>query len=321
MRVLRSVRWSWRPGVVLLAAGAVLVTSAGAPHASRAATTAAAPTTLTYTGPPAVDAEDAFQLRAQLKTGTRHLVDKTVTFTFNGVTTSVVTNTNGLAVVSMRAPAPGSYAVDVSFAGDEAYEPSATTAVLEVRKLVPVVNYTGMTSTAPGDELMLKASLKRGVKSVVGRTVTFTVEGASYSAVTNGAGHVQLLVTAPTSEGTFPIEVAFAGDEWYEPAAETATLTLARLVTTLTYTGVTTIPPKTKFPLYASLKAGSRAAVGRPVTFVLDGVSGTVLTNSNGLATFWTRAPVTPGTYEIAITFDGDVTNLPSSTTGTIVVG
>lgn len=325
MRVLRSVRRPARVVVLSLAVGSVLATFAGAAHAipSRAVTIAAAnaaPTTLTYTGVTVVDAEQAFNLRAQLKSGTRAVADKPVTFTFDGVTTTAVTNQNGLAVVSTRAPVPGFYTVDISFAGDEEYDAAATAPVIEVLKLVPVVNYSGTPSAAPGTDVTLKATLKRGVRSVVGRTLTFTLDGASYSAVTNGAGAVQLVVTAPATEGTFPVEVSFAGDDWYEPASTVGSLELARLATTLTYTGVTTVGPNIRFPLYASLKAGARSIAGATVTFVFDGVTGTAVTNNNGLATFRVRSPVAPGPYDVAISFDGNVSYFASATTATIVV-
>ena len=326
MRVLRSIGRLSRLVLPCLAAGALLATFAGAAHAnpSRAVTIAAAnaaATTLTYTGLTTVDAEQAFNLRAQLKSGTRSVADKTITFTFAGVTTSAVTNQNGLAVVSTRAPVPGLYTVDIAFAGDDEYDPAATAPVVEVLKLVPVVNYSGTPSGEPGGPLTLKATLKRGVRSVVGRTLTFTLDGASYSGVTNGAGAVQLVVTAPPTEGTFPVEVSFAGDEVYEPASTVGSVTLARLATTLTYAGVTTVAPNVRFPLYASLKGGSRAVAGATVTFVFDGVTGTAVTNNNGLATLRVRSPVTPGSYDVALSFDGDISNLASTATATIVVG
>jgi hypothetical protein len=327
MRVLRSVGRPWRLAAVSLAAGAVLATTAGAAHAIPARAAAigaanAAATTLNYTGPTAVDAEQTFNMRAQLKSGTRSVGGKTVTFTFAGVTTSAVTNSNGLAVVSTRAPSvAGPYTIEIAFAGDETYDPASIAPALEVRKLVPVVNYLGTTSAAPAGTILLKANLKRGVRSVVGRTLTFTLDGATYSAVTNGAGAVQLEVTAPAAEGTFPVDISFAGDDTYEAASTTASLTLARLATTLTYTGVTTVAPNTRFPLYASLKSGARSVAGKTVTFVFNGETGTAVTNNNGLATFRVRAPITPGSYDVAISFDGDVSYFPSTAAGTIAVG
>ena len=94
-------------------------------------------------------------------------------------------------------------------------------------QLVPVITYTGPTAAASGAAITLKATLKGAGKALPGRTVTFTLDGVSTSVTTNASGIATLATTAPTTAGSYPITVAFAGDSAYAAASKLATLTVA----------------------------------------------------------------------------------------------
>ena len=61
---------------------------------------------------------------------------------------------------------------------------------------------------------------------LAGRTVTFTLNGTTLSATTNGFGIASVKTTAPapTAVTTYPISVTFAGDTTYAAASASATL-------------------------------------------------------------------------------------------------
>jgi Bacterial Ig-like domain (group 3) len=95
---------------------------------------------------------------------------------------------------------------------------------------VSVLAYTGPTSVAPGASITLSATLTTGSGTAIAeQTVTFTLtlNGVTLTATTNGSGVASVVTTAPTTVGSYPITVAFAGNTTYAAAATSATLKVA----------------------------------------------------------------------------------------------
>jgi len=154
------------------------------------------------------------------------IAGKTVTFSLNGATLSAVTNGFGIALVKTTAPATtGTYLVTVTFAGDATYAPASTPASLRITKPVPVLTYAGSTNAGPGASITLSATLRTtGGVAIVGRTLTFTLNGVNLTATTNGSGVASVQTKAPARNGVYPIGVAFAGDTTYAAASAVASL-------------------------------------------------------------------------------------------------
>jgi hypothetical protein len=60
--------------------------------------------------------------------------------------------------------------------------------------------------------------------AIVGRTLTFTLNGVNLTATTNGSGVASVQTKAPARNGVYLIGVAFAGDTTYAAASAVASL-------------------------------------------------------------------------------------------------
>jgi hypothetical protein len=100
-----------------------------------------------------------------------------------------------------------------------------------------------------------------------------------------------------------------------------ATLTVTRASPTLAYTGQTTVVHGAPLTLSATLKRpGGAAIAGALISFTLDGMTRTAVTNALGVAAVNTTAPPTPGTYSISVVFAGDASFKSASLTKNLVV-
>ena len=188
---------------------------------------AALATTLKYGGTTSAVIGATVTLKATLKTSTNVAVGgRSVSFTLNGSTFSATTNTTGTASLTTTAPGTlGSYPIGVSFAGDATYAASASSSTLKVVLPTPSVKYTGPTSATRGSTVTLSATLKTsGGVALAGRTLSFTFNGSTSSAVTNTSGVASVVRTMPTAVATYKVAVKFAGDSGYLAATANGNL-------------------------------------------------------------------------------------------------
>ena len=274
------------------------------------------PTTLTYAGPTAATTGTSITLSATLKTSAGAAIGgKPISFIFNGATLTATTNNSGVASVKTTAPAKvGTYPISIAFAGDATYAAASISATLTVT-IATTLTYLGSTKVAPGASITLVAWLHAGpLTPVAGKTVTFTLNGATKTATTNSLGIALVNITAPATTGTYPLTFGFAGDSRYAAAPTSATLTVTKPVPVLSYTGPTNATHGASITLSATLKTSAGAAIAnRTITFTLNGATLTATTNSSGVASVKTTAPVKPGKYTINVAFAGDATYAAAS--------
>jgi hypothetical protein len=153
----------------------------------------------------------------------------------NGVGTAV-TNGSGVATlsnVSLVGINANVYPIGASFAGDATYLSSSDTSSLTVNKLgttLSVASASGMV----GGLTTLQATLKDANNNALsGRTVTFTLNGNSFSgntAVTNGSGVATLsnVSLAGIAAGSYPngVGASFAAETNYAAGSGTGSLTV-----------------------------------------------------------------------------------------------
>jgi subtilisin family serine protease len=173
------------------------------------------------------------QLKARLwrPSDGANIVGRTVSFTIGSTPVgSAVTGNDGMAVLNFVVPdtlGSGTQSVTASFAGDSAYNGFSRTAT-------PFTIYKGNTyisffnvSGKIGQTVLLRARLWRPSDgaNIVGRTVSFFVEGTLVgSAVTGSDGVASLSYTIPSSLGTGSknVTATFAGDSAYNGFTRTA---------------------------------------------------------------------------------------------------
>ena len=144
------------------------------------------------------------------------LVNKTVMFTVNGKTDSVITNGSGVAVVKVVYSTAGTRYYIFSFLGENGFSASIASAKVVVSKKATKL-------TAPKKAFKVKTKTKKvQIKLTTGKTVlknkkvTLKVKGKTYTAKTNKKGIATFKITKLTKKGTFKYTVKFSGDKAYK---------------------------------------------------------------------------------------------------------
>lgn len=187
------------------------------------------------------------------------------------------------------------------------------------------LSWVGPVTGPANSTVALSARLTSGGLPIAGQTVTLAVPGSSSTGVTGANGVVQALVTLPSS-GSPSATATFSGDPGFAASTTLQSLTLtAGLAKTSLKLSVPTAPiafePTT---LSATLSANGSVPAGRPVTFLVQGPSGTTsmaaLTNSSGVATLpYTFTSSGPGSVRAVFPAATD-TSYAASTSGTTAV-
>jgi hypothetical protein len=186
-----------------------------------------------------------------------------------------------------------------------------------------VLTYSGATRVLPGGALSVSATLKtQGGKVISSKQITFTLGGASVTALTNRSGIASTTITAPGTTGQYPLVSVFAGDGTYARKSATSTITVAnKTATSLTYTGPTSAGRGVKITLSATLTGDGAGLSGQRVTFTFAGKSYAATTTGSGVASVAVTTPRTAGSYEVVVSFAGTSLWDGSAASATVVVG
>jgi len=179
--------------------------------------------------------------------------------------------------------------------------------------------YVGQNSVSFGDTMRLAVLLTDGTGNPLsGRNVSFAFAGNISSATTDGNGTAMVLAsTLPVGQST--INISFAGDAGYQPAQLSAAVTVLPAPTLLRYTGANLVTALGTQQVSAVLtnSLGTKPVPGRTVTFTINGISASGVTDVNGntaaTLNFATAQPT--GAAQLQISFAGDANYRPSSRT------
>ena len=161
-----------------------------------------------------------------LKDSTGHaLVGERVTFYFNGKTTTVKTDENGKAKLSINVATKGNYQIAVSYLGND--KNNAVVAAKNIKVNVQATKATFKKATlkvkkAKSVKFTLKDSKGKAIK---GKKITIKVNGKTFSAKTNAKGVATIKVKV-TKKGKFLATAKFAGDNTYKAITKKAYFTV-----------------------------------------------------------------------------------------------
>lgn len=224
-----TVRLTRTPGTTSVAAS-----YAGEPAYNGASTTAPfvvdrEDTTLTYTGATTSDYNDAFTAGADLRDadGSSIVSGRSVGFSLGGVDTCTgTTSSSGAAACSLTPSQPaGTSSIAVSFAGDSFYKPSSTSAPFEITHQETTTTYIGPTVIADGVPVSLRGRLlEEGVAPISGQRLMLALGTQTcLTGFTDAAGEASCTITPAVSAlGPVPLSATFAGNQYYEPSADTS---------------------------------------------------------------------------------------------------
>jgi len=212
------------------------------------------------------------------------------TYTGSPLAATAATNPAGLPGLTVTydgsTDAPtnaGTYAVVASLSNGNYSAPSAT-GMLVIGKATPAVNVAGGTYTYDGDAHPATGSVT-GVGGADLGAPSFTYNG--------GAG-------APVNAGTYLVVASFGGDTNYEPASNTATVTIGKATATITLGG-----------LYHLFDGAAKSGTAATSPAGLPGLTVTY----DGSAT----APAAAGNYAVVASLTNDNYAAPEAN-GTMVI-
>ena len=187
----------------------------------------AAASRLIYVGQNSVSFGDTMRLAVLLSDGTGNpLSGRSVSFTFAGHTSPATTDGNGTALVTASSLPVGQSTVNISFAGDAGYQAAQLSVSVTVLPAPTLLRYTGSNLVTALGQQQVSAVLTNslGTTPVAGRTLTFTLNGVSASAVTdtNGSATATLNFATALNTGAGQLQINFAGDANYRPSSRTA---------------------------------------------------------------------------------------------------
>ena len=153
------------------------------------------------------------------------LAGESVTFYFNGKTTTVKTDENGKAKLSINVATKGNYQIAVSYLGND--KNNAVTTAKNIKVNVQATKATFKKATlkvkkAKSVKFTLKDSKGKAIK---GKKITIKVNGKTFSAKTNSKGVATIKVKV-AKKGKFTAVAKFAGDSTYKSITKKAKFTV-----------------------------------------------------------------------------------------------
>ena len=163
-----------------------------------------------------------------LKDSNGVLLSKSISVFLEGQIINVVTDSNGVASISLDNLTAGTKYASIVFVGEgNIYKGSAATAKITVnaKPVPPKVEPKKTTLTAKKATLKAKkakkisVTLKAGGKAVSGKTITLKVAKKTFKAKTNAKGVASIKVKV-AKKGSYTATVKFAGDKAYKASSK-----------------------------------------------------------------------------------------------------
>jgi hypothetical protein len=216
---------------------------------------------------------------------------------------------------------PGNYVATLTVCDDHVCVPAITH--VHVRARSTFVAYTGANTGVFGMPVSLGGSIVDELgQPVVGGSLAFTLAGnPAGSALTNASGNGSTIQTVSLGAGSYPVSVAYAGSLFYVGGGAGGTLTVARMPSTIVYTGATTGGSNKTVALSAKLTdAFGGGLVGRTVNFTLGTQTASAVTGAGGVASTTLKLNQHNGSYSLTAAWvpsGADATEYSGATTST----
>ena len=196
-----------------------------------------------------------------------------VTFEMMGMTAEIETGSNGIAGIYLPYDAsPGTYTIYATYKGETVSNTITITHLIKSNETVTV--------HLTDDTLLLEADLHFSYEPAVNCTVTFELNGKTYTTATDGYGIAKVLLSKNDIKnlkaGKHTIKISFEKDSIYtvldvkQPLSSSSTVTIKNIDKTLV--------------LKAALKYDNIPLANKMITFKFKGKTYTAKTDKNGIA-------------------------------------
>lgn len=230
------------------------------------------------------------------------LANKTIKFTLNKKTTSVTTDSNGVAKLDIGDLAPNTYTVTATYStlGLEDYNVNNGKVIISKQNVTITANDLVMKFN-DGSKYQAKITNKTG-SNLKDIEVQFTIAGKTTKAITDANGIAKIDITEPI--GYYPIDIKVTDTTCYTSSKVTKNILVNG---TKFLASDMTISADTAADFKVQLIDGlSKGVAGKTVTFTLNNKKQSVQTDVNGFATLKISG-LSKGTYDVTYT-DGSAT-------------
>ena len=154
------------------------------------------------------------------------LANKPIQIGFNGKVYDKTTDNDGKAELQINLGYKGTYTFAIGFIGDDDYLGAFEVAKITVNVQTPKLTAANKSYKATAKTKALTATFKTSHgKAIVGKRISFIINGRTYTAKTNLNGVATVNVSL-NKKGTYSFTVKYAGDSTFATASKKAKLTL-----------------------------------------------------------------------------------------------
>ena len=220
------------------------------------------------------------------------LANTKVSFKVNGVTYTKTTDKNGVAIFPVNL-APGSYVITSI---NPYSQEQASNNYISKKDSTTLTHGSTSTNIAPNTKYSFTVTLKskQGIL-IQGKTIVFKYNNKQVTAKTNENGKATITIPA-LSKGTYSISYSYSGDKYYSGSSESGKLYVKESSVKLTSSKLNSeYKDGSKFAV--TLKDGNTPLSNKKVKIIINGVTYTRTTDSNGVA--YQEIGLSPNTYTV----------------------
>lgn len=226
--------------------------------------------------------------------------NKTVKFTLDNVISNAITDENGVAKLRINSN-PGQHTVKYSFEGGDGYSGcEGTSSILVVSSSASKIKasaytaYKGVTNT-------YTVTLTAGTTPLADRTVTFKINGKTYTRKTNSKGQASININE--AKGTYTLSYSYAGEQNINPVSGTAKITVKQGMPTKIVKANSVVYRNKKANYFKVKLTDSRGnpLAKKKIIFKFKGKKYTRKTNAKGIASLKIKQKT--GSYKLKVSF------------------
>ncbi|WP_298521279.1 Ig-like domain repeat protein [uncultured Methanobrevibacter sp.] len=228
-----------------------------------------------------------------------------ITVKVDGEEISTVPVENGTANVELPEMKAGNHTVEITYSGDDKYNPSAKSVTISIAKKNTELTAEDINATYKVDKYLEITLKDANAVPLANATVTVTLD-TTKNYTTDEEGKITIKVSNMTPK-TYTAEIIFKGDSEHFGCNTTTKITVKKAtpkITAKAKTFKTTVKTK-KYTITLKDNTG-KAIKNAKVTLKVKGKTYKATTNSKGKATFKITKLTKKGTYKATITYKGN---------------
>ena len=206
---------------------------------------------------------------------------KIIKFKVNGKTYNRKTTASGVATLKLPSLKAGVYTVKYSFAGNNFYKKSsASNKLFVITTKVPTLTVKSTTTFGYGANTPFKVALTAGKVPLAKRTVTFTVNGETYTRTTNSQGIASLPIKLAIGQYTITYKIN-SEPKLYSKTVSKAITVKERTPTTVTWKSGTSFYQGSNSFKVLLKNSNNQALASKTVKLTVNSKTYTATTSSN----------------------------------------